>query len=134
MYRLTAMLEFEDEAQALDAYNQLSARATNTIVVGMNTIQAHTSYARVENTETKALLQQFYVDIFGIVRQGVYIPPTNMYPVWVQPTGAQDSYPILDEGGNPTRVEHNGENWENTSGTVNSWEPGAFGWTSLGVV
>lgn len=34
-FRLTAMLEFESEAQAVDAFNQMSARATNTRVVGM---------------------------------------------------------------------------------------------------
>ena len=132
MYRLKAYLEFADEAQAVDAYAQLSARATNAIVVGMGTSQAHTSYSRVEGPE--GLIDQFFVDTFSIVRQGEYAAPQNEYPLWIQPTGAQDSYPATNAAGETTRVEHDGRNWENSHGNGNSWEPGAFGWADLGVV
>ena len=132
MYRVTAYLEFEDEAQAVDAYNQLSARATNTTIVGMGTSQAHTSYARVQGPD--GLINQFFVDTFGIVRQGEYTAPPNEYPLWVQPTGAQDSYPATNAAGEITRVEHDGRNWENSHGNGNSWAPGVFGWTDLGPV
>lgn len=47
------------------------------------------------------------------------------YPVWVQPTGAHDAYPL------GTKVTHNGQNWENTSSEANVWEPGVFGWVRI---
>ena len=130
MHRLTAVLEFESEAHAVDAFNQLRARAINTRIVGMGTVRQHSSYTRVQN-DAGATQNMFFVDTFGIVRDGEYSPPIG-YPLWVQPQGAHDSYPVLDAGGNPARVEHNGRNWENSSGTVNSWVPGATGWTDLG--
>lgn len=133
MYRLTALLEFESEAQALDAFQQLRTRATNTTIVGMGTVRQHSSYARIQDDNGQTQ-EMFYVDTFGITRDGVYSPPQGQYPLWVQPQEAHDSYPVLDAAGNPTRVEWLGHNWENTSGTVNSWEPGSAGWTDLGPV
>jgi hypothetical protein len=130
-YRLTAMLEFESEAQAVDAFNQLSARATNTLVLGLGTSGEHTSFARVDNDDG-SFNRMFYVDRFNIVRQGEYVAPPRTYPLWVQPTGAHDSYPVLDAAGLPTRVEHNGRVYLNSAGTVNSWAPGVFGWTDEG--
>jgi len=41
---------------------------------------------------------------------------------WVQPTGAQDAYPL------GAVVTHNGQTWENTGSDANVWEPGVFGW------
>jgi len=130
-YRLLAFLEFDDQAQAVDAFAQLEARATNTRVRGLGSAKGRMSYARVtdQTTDTPVLLDQFYVDTFGIVRSGEYAPPAGRYPEWIQPTGAQDSYPVTDAAGNPTRVVYEGQVWENTSGTVNSWQPGVFGWT-----
>ena len=46
-------------------------------------------------------------------------------PAWVQPTGAQDAYPAGAE------VSHNGQNWRNTHGNGNVWEPGVFGWEEI---
>lgn len=129
MHRLTAVLEFESEAHAVDAFQQLRARATNTTIVGMGTVRQHSSYARVQD-ETGATQEMFYIDQFGITRDGAYVP--REVPLWVQPTGAHDSYPVLDAGGNPTRVEYNDRIWENTSGTVNQFEPGVSGWTDVG--
>lgn len=127
-YRLTAYLEFESEAQAVDAFAQLSARATNTRIVGMGTTRAHTSYTRVEGPA--GLISQFFVDTFGIVRQGEYA--ARAVPAWIQPTGAHDSYPMRNAAGEPTRVEHNGRIWQNSANTLNSWAPGVFGWTDTG--
>lgn len=42
-------------------------------------------------------------------------------PVWVQPTGAQDAYPIA------ACVTHNGQEWISLY-AANVWEPGVFGW------
>lgn len=42
-------------------------------------------------------------------------------PQWVQPTGAQDAYPL------GACVTHNGQEWIATV-DANVWEPGVFGW------
>lgn len=128
--RLTAFLEFATLADARDAYAQLLARAQQARVVATDGVIERTSFARVDNN---GLDRMFHLDEFGIVREGEYATrKPGTYPLWVQPTGAFDSYPILDAAGNPTRVEHEGRNYENTAGTVNSWAPGVFGWTDIG--
>jgi len=116
------------EAQAEDLLAQIHARMTNTTVGGVGGPGERTSYVRHE--ADGVLVSMRHVDQFGIVRVGEYVAP-NPYPIWIQPTGAQDSYPVLDLRGNPTRVMHNGTAWENTSGIVNSYEPGAFGWAEV---
>lgn len=129
-YRLIAMLEFADQAQALDAYAQMEARATNTLVVGMGGPDEHTSYCEVRDG-TETLLDGFFIDTFNIVRPMPYVAPTGDYPKWVTVTGAHDSYPALSVAGEVARVEHNGANWENTHGDGNSWEPGVYGWVQV---
>lgn len=129
MFRVTAMLEFENSAQAVDAWEQLFARATNTRIVGAGTSRVHTSYAKVQG---EGVFDQFFVDTFAIVRRGVYTTPPRAYPLWIQPTGAQDAYPALNAAGELTHVEHDGRNWANLHGNGNSWEPGVFGWTDIG--
>jgi hypothetical protein len=64
----------------------------------------------------------------SLVDYNVWQPPvnwrevvTNGYPVWVQPTGATDSYPLN------FRVSHNDQNWQSNT-PANVWEPGVFGW------
>ena len=116
------------EAQATDLLAQIHARMQNTTVGGIGSAGERTSYVRHE--ADGALVSMRHVDQFGIVRVGEYIAP-NPYPIHIMPTGAHDSYPVLDLRGNPTRVMHNGLAYENTSGTVNSWEPGVFGWTEV---
>jgi hypothetical protein len=126
------MLEFADEAQSVDAYNQMSARATNTRIVGMGTPDEHTSYCRVDGPG--GLISAFFVDTFGIVRQGTWIAPPNQYPLWIQPTGAHDSYPVTNAAGDPARVEFEGRNYENIMGALNQFSPTAYpaGWADLG--
>jgi hypothetical protein len=46
------------------------------------------------------------------------------YPIWIQPTGAQDAYQIND------KVSHNGQNWNSTAAN-NVWEPGVYGWVVI---
>lgn len=124
------MLEFADEAQALDAYAQMESRATNTLVVGMGTADEHASYCEVRD-EAGAMLDGFYIDTFNIVRPMPYIAPPNDYPLWAQPAGSYDSYPALNVAGATARVEHDGKNWENAHGDGNSWEPGVYGWIEV---
>jgi hypothetical protein len=113
--------------QAADLKAQIDARMTNSTVGGIGTPSERTSYVRHENDGVLAAMT--HVDEFGIVRQGEYIAP-NPYPLWIQPTGAHDSYPVLRLDGQPTRVMYNGTALENTSGTVNSWAP-PTGWTEV---
>lgn len=48
--------------------------------------------------------------------------PTEEWPEWRQPTGAQDAYSA------GAKVSHNGKHWTNTHGDGNVWEPGVYGW------
>lgn len=133
--RLTAFLEFADLGSARDAFAQLLARAQQSRVVAGPTGVVQ-SFARMDDgglvNHSDGQPGMFYLDRFGIARRGEYAPPPRLYPLWLQPTGAHNSYPVLDATGEPTRVEHNGRNWQNSAGTVNSWAPGAFGWTDIG--
>lgn len=47
--------------------------------------------------------------------------PTIEFPEWVQPTGAQDAYPL------DAKVSHNSKHWISTVDN-NVWEPGVYGW------
>ena len=138
MPRLTLWLELEDAAQAQDAYDQMKARATNTTIVGLGTASERTSYARLTD-DNGGLIDGFYVDTFGIVREGEYEPPPNTYPLWQTVTGGENAYPATNAAGEVARVEHNGRNWENTHGDGTTWEPGSAGigdsiWLDLGEV
>lgn len=74
-----------------------------------------------------------YVALIGHTTQTDWTPPavpalfravtlkTGPAP-WVQPTGAQDAYPL------GALVTHKGQTWENTGSPANVWEPGVFGW------
>lgn len=130
---LIARLHFDDEAQAVDAFNQLEARSTNTGIVGLGGPEESTSYTLlIEDDGT--VLEAFHVDTFGIVREGEYTPPPNEYPIWLPVTDATKAYPAVNAAGEVTRVEHNSHEWENAHGDGNTWEPGVFGWTDLGEV
>lgn len=52
-------------------------------------------------------------------------PPTidevTKFPIWKQPLGAHDAWPIS------AQVSHGGSVWENISGVPNVWEPGNDG-------
>ena len=114
-------------AQAADLKAQIDARMTNATVRGLDGTPS-ASYVRYESDG--ALVSMSFVDEFGIVRQGEYIQP-DPYPVWMQPTGAQDAYPLLRLDGDPTRVMYQGEAWQNTGSDANVWAPGVFGWTRV---
>ena len=116
------------ESQAQDLKAQIDARMTNTRMAGIGSAAERTSYVRLE--QDGVLVSMSHIDEFGILRQGEYIAP-NPYPVWQQPTGANDSYPVLDLRGNPTRVIHDGKAYENTAGTLNSWAIDVFGWSEV---
>lgn len=48
--------------------------------------------------------------------------PTEEWPEWSQPIGAQDAYTQGD------KVSHNGKHWASSMDN-NVWEPGVYGWT-----
>jgi hypothetical protein len=50
--------------------------------------------------------------------------PGQLYPDWVQPTGAQDAYAL------GARVRHKDKNWESQY-NANVWEPSVFGWAEI---
>ncbi len=47
--------------------------------------------------------------------------PSQEWPEWVQPVGAQDAYPL------GAKVSHNEAHWI-SSVNDNVWEPGVYGW------
>ena len=69
-------------------------------------VQAHTSQADWAPDTLPALYTQITLD---------------EWPEWVQPTGAQDAYPL------GAKVMHNGKRWTSTV-AANTWEPGVYGW------
>lgn len=72
-------------------------------------VQAHTTQADWTPDASPALWTQISVD---------------EWPEWVQPTGAQDAYPLS------AKVMHGGFRW--VSSTANNvWEPGIYGWTQV---
>lgn len=124
-----AMVSFEDDAaSAQHIYNQIKAVMTNASVSRIGEAGERTSYCTVgtENPDGSVTRTgHLYVDSFGIVREGD--PDPTDPPNWIQPTGAQDAYPLTDVRGNPTRVTYNGQTWVNNT-AVNTWAPGVFGW------
>jgi len=120
-----------DASRANDLKAQIDARIVNGTARGFEGTPS-TSYVVIED-ENDAVFATSYVDVFGILRQlGEGEPvPTDDPPLFVQPTGAQDAYPPTRLDGAPTRVTFEGAVWENTSGIVNSFAPGVFGWTQV---
>lgn len=74
-------------------------------------VQAHTSQAEWPPDVVPALF----------VRIG---DPTEEWPEWIQPTGAQDAYNIDD------KVSHNDKHWVSIA-NANVWEPGVYGWNEV---
>ena len=72
-------------------------------------IQAHTSQADWFPPDLPALYTEISVE---------------ECPEWVQPTGAQDAYPL------GAKVMHNGKRWTSDV-DANVWEPGVYGWTEV---
>jgi hypothetical protein len=127
-----AMITYpDDQAAAQDTFNQLAARMTNSSVARIGEAGERTSYCTVgtENPDgTITRTDHAYIDQFGIVRRGE--PDPTDPPLWIQPLGAQDAYPLTDVRGDPARVTFDGRVWENTS-PANTFQPGVFGWTEI---
>lgn len=124
---------FDSKADADHIYDQAKSVATTASVARIGEAGERTSHCGVFNEQPDGSLvkdRQWHVDRFGIVRETDPIPDTEV-PVWVQPAGAQDAYPLLDVLGNPTRVLYNSQVWENTGSDANTWAPGVFGWVQV---
>jgi len=123
---------FENKADADHIFNQSEAVATNASVALIGQVGERTSYCSVSEEQPDGSLvvdRQWNIDRFGIVRNTDPIPYEEI-PPWIQPTGVQDAYPLLDKRGNPTRVTDEGLVWENTSPN-NTNKPGVFGWVQV---
>jgi hypothetical protein len=122
---------FDNQADADHVYDQAQSVATAASVARIGEYGERSSHALVgtENADgTLSPLRRWHLDLFGIVREGE--PDPNEPPAWIQPSGAQDAYPLTDVRGDPARVTHNGATWENTM-DANTWEPGVSGWTEV---
>ena len=125
---------FDGLPNAQHIYDQAKSVATNASVAKIGEAGERTSYCGVYEEQidgTLTPLSQWHIDRFGILRETDPIA-NDVVPEWVQPTGAQDAYPLLDVFGLPAKVMYNGSEWENTS-AVNTNAPGVFGWTDLSV-
>jgi hypothetical protein len=126
---------FDTKADADHIYNQAKSVATTASVARIGAAGERTSYCGVYNEQVDGTLVQdrlWHLDRFGIVRETPVLT-NDVIPEWVQPLGAQDAYPTTDVFGQPTKVQHLGDTWENTS-AVNTNAPGVFGWTNLTAV
>lgn len=124
---------FASKAHADHVYDQTMVVVTNASVARIGEPGERTSWGAVYEEMPDGTLvpdRRFHIDRFGIVRPGQLIPDDQI-PVWVQPAGAQDAYPLTDVRGNPSRVAHSGQIWENSHGNGNIWPPGAFGWVQI---
>jgi len=124
------MVSFPTQGNADFIFDQSKAVAVNSSVNNLGEAGERTSYFGVYDEQPDGTLvpvRLWHKDSFAIVRE-TPIDPTDP-PAWIQPTGAQDSYPALDVRGNTAKVTHNGSTWTNTHGNGNSWAPGVFGWT-----
>jgi hypothetical protein len=126
---------FNTKADADHIYNQAKSVATTASVARIGAAGERTSYCGVYDEQTDGTLiqdRQWHLDRFGIVRESAPVG-NDVVPDWLQPAGAQDAYPLTDVFGQPARVKHLGDTWENTS-AVNTNAPGVFGWTNLTAV
>lgn len=122
---------FQNAGDAAALYNHVRSVATNASVARIGEPGERTSWAAhyIEDAEGNTATEaQWHIDRFGILRDGLLVPDTEV-PDWIQPSGAQDAYPASDVHGEPTRVLHNGQVWQNSHGAANTWAPGVFGWT-----
>jgi len=122
---------FDTKADADFIYDQAKQVATTASVARIGSAGERTSYAGVYDEQldgTMTKTSQWHLDRFGIVRESAPVP-NDIVPEWVQPTGAQDAYPLMDVFGLPTLVMYLGDEWANDS-DVNTQVPGVFGWTN----
>lgn len=128
-----AMVSFEDDVTNPQfIYDQIKSVMVNASVARIGEAGERTSYCTVgtENPDgTLTTTSRLFIDIFGIVREGE--PDPNDVPTWIQPSGAQDAYPLTNVRGEDTEVVYDGGVWQNTGSDANIWQPGVFGWTRL---
>lgn len=130
-FLVTIHATFENQSDADHVYNQTKAVAMNASVARIGESGERTSYGAVYNEDDVGVLSpihQFHIDRFGIVRDGKLLPD-EVTPEWIQPTGAQDAYPLTDVWGNPTKVIYNGSVRINQS-DVNTQIPDVAGWNN----
>ena len=131
-YLVMVHATFANKADADHIYNQAKAVATTASVARIGEAGERTSHCGVFDEQADGTLvkdRQWHIDRFGIVRETDPVPD-DVIPEWVQPSGAQDAYPLTDVFGNPTQVMFEGNVWQATLGT-NTWAPGVAGWTQL---
>jgi len=132
-YLVLVHATFANKADADHIYNQAKSAAVTASVARIGQAGERTSHCGVFDEQPDGSLvkdRQWHIDRFGIVRETDPVPD-DVIPDWVQPAGAQDAYPAMDVFGNPTRVTHNGQVWENSHGDGNVWAPGTFGWVQV---
>ena len=125
---------FDTKSDADFIYDQAKSVATNASVARIGEAGERTSYCGVYEEQldgTLTPLSRWHIDRFGILRETDPIA-NDVVPEWVQPTGAQDAYPLTDVFGLPTVVLYQGDQWKNESDT-NTQTPGVFGWLNLTV-
>jgi len=123
---------FDTKSDADFIYDQAKQVATTASVARIGSAGERTSYCGVFDEQLDGTLvkdRQWHLDRFGIVREAAPIAD-DVVPEWVQPTGAQDAYPLLDVFGNPARVAYNGVEYTSNAG-VNTQTPGVGGWTDM---
>jgi hypothetical protein len=134
-YRVLLLAEFASIGDARQLFETARSTAQNASVAGIGTAGESFSYSRVLDEDNAVITRtgggpaSWYIDIFGILRDGLPGSPDGP-PAWIQPTGAQDAYPLLDVFGNPARVTFNGQVWQNTT-AANTFQPGVFGWDAV---
>jgi len=122
---------FEAQADAQDAYDQIRARAQNASVARIGEAgerSSHSLYGEEQADGTISIIARWHLDDFGILRDGE--PDPNDPPAWIEPSGSQDAYPLTDVRGDPVRVAHSGQIWQNNT-DANTWEPGVAGWDAV---
>lgn len=121
---------FDNKADADHIYDQAMSVARTASVARIGEAGERTSHCGVflENPDgTLTKDRQWHLDRFNIVRE-TDPAPDDVVPEWVQPTGAQDAYPLTDVFGNPTKVKVAGVSYINAQ-AVNTQAPGVAGWT-----
>lgn len=121
---------FANKADADHIYDQAISVATNASVAHLGQPQERTSHGFVAEEVDGELVvdRSWHIDLFGIVRSGE--PFVGDVPPWIQPTGAQDAYPLLNVRGGETLVTHDGKTWRNLT-AANTSAPGVADWEDV---
>ena len=132
-YLVLVHATFDSKADADHIYDQAKSVATTASVARIGEPGERTSHCGVFDEQPDGSLvvdRQWHIDRFGIVRESAPVPDDEV-PEFIQPSGSQDAYPATDVFGHKTRVEYQGQAWQNTHGDGNVWAPGTFGWETV---